>query len=183
MGTRTLQTQRLTLRPFTVEDAPAMFQHWACDPQVTRWLRWAPHQQVAETRALLEQWVRDYRDPLFYNWAVTLQDGTLIGAIGVVRDEQGEYWEPGYAFGRNFWGQGYATEALAAVVEELFAAQGAEVLHCCHAVENPASGAVQRHVGFHPTHRGVYHKYDGTAIPCQFYELTKKEFYDRTGNH
>lgn len=182
MGTKRLETARLVLRPFTVEDAPAMYATWAADPAVTRWMRWEPHRDVAETQALLQGWVQDYADPLFYNWAVTLQDGTLIGAIGVVRGEQGEYWEPGYAFGQAFWGRGYATEALRAVADHLFAEQGLEVLHCCHAVENPASGVVQRHVGFHRTHTGVYHKFDGTEILCQYCELTKKEFYDRTRN-
>ena len=74
------------------------------------------------------------------------------------------------------------TEALEAVAEHLFARQGLEELFCCHAVENPASGAVQRKVGFCYTHDGVYHKYDGTAVPCRCYRLTKKEFYDRTRN-
>lgn len=182
METQVLKTARLVLRPFTVKDAPAMYAAWASDPAVTRWLRWQPHRDVAETRALLEQWERDYADPLFYNWAVALHDGTLIGAIGVVRGESGEGWEPGYAFGRAFWGRGYATEALEAVAEHLFAQQGLEELFCCHAVENPASGAVQRKVGFCYTHDGVYHKYDGTAVPCRCYRLTKKEFYDRTRN-
>ena len=42
-GTRTIETDRLILRRFTVEDAPAMYSNWASDPEVTRFLTWQPH--------------------------------------------------------------------------------------------------------------------------------------------
>lgn len=182
MGTRILKTPRLVLRPFTVEDAPAMYANWAGDPQVTRWLRWPPHESVMATRAVLEEWAASYAQPDFYNWAITLQDATLIGSIGVMRAEAGDHLEPGYALGRAWWGRGYATEALRAVVEYLFSEEGVQALSCCHAVGNPASGAVQRKVGFRYGHDAVYHKFDGTPVACKCYLLTKKEFYDGTRN-
>ena len=55
LGTQTLNTKRLLLRPFTVEDAPAMYRNWACDPEVTRYLTWPPHTDPAGTRAQLEE--------------------------------------------------------------------------------------------------------------------------------
>lgn len=42
-GTLPLFTQRLLLRRFTLQDAPAMFAGWAKDEEATRWLRWGPH--------------------------------------------------------------------------------------------------------------------------------------------
>ena len=48
-GTQPLETARLILNRFTEEDAPAMYAAWAADPQVTRFLRWQPHRDVAET--------------------------------------------------------------------------------------------------------------------------------------
>ena len=54
--------------------------------------------------------------------------------------------------------------------------EGQAALACCHAHENPASGCVMRKCGFRYTHDGIYHKYDGTAVPCRHYLLTKEEF-------
>lgn len=182
-GTRALETARLSLNRFTEGDAPAMYAAWAADPAVTRFLRWQPHRDAAETAQLLRAWVRDYEaKPGWYNWAIRLRaDGALIGAIGAVLSEEGDWLEPGYALSRAHWGRGYMTEALRAVVDYLFAGEGQTVLRCCHAVENPASGRVMRKVGFRPVGEGFYHKYDGTAVPCRNYLLTKEEFYDTRG--
>ena len=77
-----------------------------------------------------------------------------MGAIGAVPAEDGAgLLEPGYALGRRYWGQGYATEALAAVVRYLFESEGQAALACCHAHENPASGRVMKKCGM---------KYEGT---------------------
>ena len=50
LGTVTLETPRLTLRRLTVEDGPAMYQNWASDPEVTRYLTWPAHTSVEGTR-------------------------------------------------------------------------------------------------------------------------------------
>ena len=177
-GTQTLETQRLLLRRFVPSDAQAMYETWASDAAVTRFLRWQPHAHVEETRTLLTQWAAQYECGNFYNWAVVRKaDNTLMGSIGAVpSEEDSAVLEPGYAFGRNFWGQGYATEALAAVVRYLFETEGHPVLSCCHAHANPASGCVMRKCGFRHTRDGIYHKYDGTAVPCRHYLFTKEEF-------
>lgn len=177
-GTQPLHTPRLCLRRFVPGDAPAMYAGWASDAAVARFMRWQPHNSVAETRGLLEEWAAQYAHGSFYNWAVVRQaDGALMGAIGAGPAEDGAgLLEPGYALGRSYWGHGYATEALAAVVRYLFESEGQAALACCHARENPASGCVMRKCGFRYTHDGIYHKYDGTAVPCRHYLLTKEEF-------
>ena len=53
-GTKTLETQRLILRRFKVEDAPAMFQNWASDDEVTKYLTWPAHKNVQETENTLK---------------------------------------------------------------------------------------------------------------------------------
>ncbi len=181
-GTQRLETSRLILRRFDQEDAPAMYRTWASDPQVTRFLRWEPHPDEAEPRRILTQWAAAYGDPSFYQWAVERRsDGALLGVIGVVREEEGERLEPAYVLGRAYWGQGYTTEALAAVVNYLFESEGETVLSCCHAVDNPASGRVMSKCGFSYCCDAVYYKYNGTQIPCKCYELTK-ETYDARRN-
>lgn len=163
------------LRPFRVDDAEAMFETWASDPEVTRWLRWEPHTDVAQSRALLEDWATGYCLPYYYSWAIVLADtGELIGSLGIMptaEENLPEGWAPGYCIGRKFWGKGYTTEALQAAVDYFFQVVGADTLYCCHAVENEASGRVMQKVGFAYTHDGFYKKMDNTVVPAKYYIL------------
>ena len=59
-GTQTLETDRLLLRRFVVDDADAMFQNWASDPEVTKYLTWPPHADAEVSKAVLEAWVSSY---------------------------------------------------------------------------------------------------------------------------
>ena len=50
LGTKTIETKRLLLRRFTVADADKMFENWASDPEVTRYLMWPTHESVEVTK-------------------------------------------------------------------------------------------------------------------------------------
>lgn len=67
-GTQTITTPRLILRKFTVADARDMFQNWASDERVTRFLSWQPHENVEQTTALLQGWCAAYDNLATYNW-------------------------------------------------------------------------------------------------------------------
>lgn len=179
VGTQPVETERLVLRRFTLEDAQKMYENWANDPEVSRWMRWAPHKSPDETRALLEDWVAGYQRPDYYSWAVQRKmDGELVGSIGIFYglEEQGaaQGWEPGYCFGRAFWGQGYATEALRAVVDYFETNTGVDEMVCCHAKGNPASGRVMQKVGFEYLEDTVYRKLDGTVVPARLYKKERQ---------
>ena len=95
-GTIELRTPRLLLRRFTPEDAQAMFDNWANDSRVTRYLTWLPHGSPVFTRELLENWCASYERPEVYNWAIEYK-GMPVGNISVVRmDETDGYAELGY---------------------------------------------------------------------------------------
>lgn len=57
VGTRKMETERLVLRPFQVQDAQQMFENWASDEEVTRFLTWPTHESVQVTKQVLESWV------------------------------------------------------------------------------------------------------------------------------
>lgn len=59
-GTVALETERLTLRRFAVDDAEAVFRNWASDPEVTKFLMWPPHESVDVSRAWCEDNVASY---------------------------------------------------------------------------------------------------------------------------
>ena len=148
-GTAGIDTSRLVLRQFEASDAQAMFDNWASDPEVTRFLTWEPHESVDASSAILDEWVRSYARPDFYQWAIELRElGQPVGAISVVNvNESVSSFEIGYCIGRRWWRQGITSEALLAVIDYLFAEVGALRICADHDSRNPNSGRVMRHCG------------------------------------
>ncbi len=174
-GTKTIETKRLTLRPFQVEDAEAMYRNWANDERVTRYLTWTPHPSAEASKGLLELWCREYEDPAKYNWAIEYQ-GEPIGNISVVRMlEERASGELGYCMGHAFWGQGIMTEAVKAVCRYLMEEIGFEALQIRHDMRNPASGKVAAKCGFAfmGEDRIADNRHPGEMIDVKRYSLRK----------
>ena len=147
-GSRILKTERLVLRPFTRADAEDMYNHWAGDPLVSRYLTWAPHRNVEETRALLAQWEKEYSRPDHYSWAI-VSGGVAVGSIAAVRlEEESGFVTLGYCLSRRLWGRGYMTEAVRAVCSFFFREAGASRITADYVAENVASGRVLEKCGF-----------------------------------
>jgi len=154
-GTRILETDRLMLRPFLSEDARAMFDNWASDPEVTKFLSWPAYQSIDDAHAILKIWLEDYKKPDFYQWAIVLKElNQPIGSISVVNlDHRVDMAEIGYCIGKPWWGRGIMPEAMQAVMSYLFEEVGCQRIEAGHDPNNPASGAVLRKCGL---------KYEGT---------------------
>ena len=104
-GTQILKTKRLVLRPLSLDDAQAMYDNWASDPQVTRFMNWPTHENIEVTRAILAEWVPQYQNPSYYHWCITL-DGEPIGAVSLLNiQERSMAGELGYNIGRKWWHQ------------------------------------------------------------------------------
>lgn len=149
-GTQTIETERLILRRFRVEDAQAMYDNWASDIEVTKYMTWPTHGNVEDSRAILTDWVQGYEKADSYLWAIALKEkgDQPIGSISVVAfDERSEKAEIGYCIGKSWWHRGIMTEALRAVMSYLFDEVGFQRLEACHDVNNPNSGAVMRKCG------------------------------------
>lgn len=144
---RALETERLRLRPVCQEDAETIFSTWACDPEVTRYLTWQPHESVDVTRAVVDSWVSAYEREDTYRWGIERKaDGVLMGMIDVVAVRDGAP-ALGYCSGKAFWNRGYMTEALKAVTEELFFV-GYEKILIEAVTENIGSNRVIQKAGF-----------------------------------
>lgn len=149
-GTQIIETERLILRRFCKEDAQAMYERWASDSQVTRFLTWPPHADAGATRRLLELWEKAYEKQDNYQWAITVKamDDLPIGSIAVVsHDDAVRKAEVGYCIGRAWWRQGITSEALSAVIRFLFEQVSMERVEARHDVNNPNSGAVMEKCG------------------------------------
>lgn len=191
-GTQEIGTERLLLRKLLPQDAGMMYANWASDPEVTCHLRWEPHKSADETCELLAAWATLYPNPDYYQWAIVEKSsGQVIGSFSIYNSLQGEpqqktawpgmdlsqgIWEPGYCMGKQWWNKGYMTEALRAVVGFWFTRTDSPWLACCHAADNPASGRVMEKAGFVYHHDAEYHKFDGTAVPCKAYCLTRERY-------
>ena len=102
-GTAVIQTERLVLRRFTREDANDMFNNWANDERVTKYLRWMPHQSVDITKDIIDGWVSGYQRDNCYNWAIKY-DNKVIGNISVIKSsDRDENAEIGYVIGCYWW--------------------------------------------------------------------------------
>lgn len=177
-GTQTLITPRLTLRRFQVDDAQAMFDTWANDERVTRFLTWLPHESPELTKQLLESWCASYENPNYYNWVIELE-GKIIGNISVVRiSEKSEFAELGYCMGFDYWRKGIMPEAAKAVIDFLFAEVGFNRVGISHAVKNPASGRVAQKCGltFEGTKREYFKASNGEFLDISDYGIIRREW-------
>lgn len=144
---RELETERLLLRYLRKDDDEAIFYGWSSDPEVTKYLTWAPHTDIEETRYVIDVWLGEYDKPDTYRYVIERKsDGAAMGMIDVVGYDNGA---PvlGYCSGREYWGNGYMTEACRAVMDELFEAGFKTIL--IEAVdENIGSNRVIEKCGF-----------------------------------
>lgn len=177
-GTQTIKTQRLILRRFTVNDASDMFNNWANDERVTRFLTWEPHGNLENTQNLLKLWCCGYDSEENYNWAITYNE-KVIGSLSVVRmSNRDEYAEIGYCLGYESWNNGMMTEAVKAVITFLFEAVGFNKVCISHAVKNPASGMVAKKCGLKldGVKREDFKSRDGEFYDIAIYSILKSEW-------
>ena len=148
-GTIKIETDRLILRRFKIEDADVMYRNWASDDEVTKYLTWPTHANVNVTRAVLEDWIQKYNNPDFYNWAIELkQIGELIGNLSVVKHEEKTGSATiGWCMGKRWWGQRIMPEAARAVLQFLFEEVGFNRIAAKHDKENAKSGRVMQKIG------------------------------------
>lgn len=162
MKTPIIETERLILRPLTVADAEVIFDGWARDKEVARFMRWNLHNNVEETKEWLVNEEAAAKGDDIFNWGFMLKENQrLIGCGGLVFSQQYQMYEIGYNLVRDCWGKGYATEAAKRIVE--FAKRELKVkqLFAIHAVDNEASGKVIEKTGFIYQNEGTYSSYDG----------------------
>lgn len=177
-GTKSLKTDRLTLRRFTPDDAQEMYDNWAKDERVTRFLTWLPHPSPEHTRQLLEVWCAEYEKSDYYNWVIEYES-KAIGNISVVRiSERDEWVELGYCIGCNYWNKGIMTEAAGAVIDFLFSEVNINRVSIFHAVKNPGSGRVAQKCGltFEGTKREYFRSTSGEFLDICDYGITKHEW-------
>lgn len=177
----TLETPRLRLRPFTLDDAPrvqALAGEWAV-ADTTLHIPHPYHDGAAE--AWISLHAEHFEERAAAVFAITLRDGgALIGAIGLVIDLRHDHAELGYWLGVPYWGRGYCTEAAAEVLRFAFAELGLRRVFAHHFARNPASGSVLRKIGMRPEGRLRQHvKKWGLFEDLEQYGIVREEMKNR----
>lgn len=177
-GTQRLDTERLILRRLVMEDAAAMYQNWASDKEVTKFLSWPAHTSQEISEYVIADWIKEYANENYYQWAIVLKDeGEPIGSIAVVRtDEDISMAHVGYCIGKAYWNKGITSEALKAVMDFLFDVVGANRVEAQHDPHNPNSGRVMKKCGmkYEGTLRSSYKNNQGICDAC-YYAILKSE--------
>ncbi len=100
-------------------DVNDMYSYASLDV-VCKYLLWAPHYNVEATRGYLEMVERSYRRGELADWAIE-KDGKMIGTAGFASvDLENNSVEIGYVLNPDYWGNGYAREALGTVTRIAF---------------------------------------------------------------
>ena len=140
---RILETDRLMLRPITLDDAEDLFEY-ASDPENTKHT-FPTHQSIEET-----EWVISnlFMSSPLGNFAIELKEnGKMIGTCDLRVNESEKSAELAYAINKKYWGNGYAPEAAKRLLELAFQDLKIERLWAKFSSKNPASGRVMEKIG------------------------------------
>ncbi len=150
----TLKTARLTLRPFTLADAPEV-QRLVGAYEVALNTLTIPHPYPD---GAAEEWIGKHQEELDENRGVhfAIDDGALVGCMSLVIRE-GEKGELGYWIAVPAWGRGYATEAGEAVMRYGFEQRGLQRIYASYFDRNPASARVMQKLGM--TYEGTLRRH------------------------
>jgi ribosomal-protein-alanine N-acetyltransferase len=138
-----------------------------------------PHPYLEEDA---RRWVQitqeNYAQQTGYAFAMELRaTGEFIGGIGLTLERRFDRAEAGYWLGQPYWGQGLASEALAALLRFGFSELKLNKIYATHITENPASGRVMLRNGM--VKEGVlaqHTKRDGRYYDLWQYRLTRAEY-------
>ncbi|TWD79132.1 RimJ/RimL family protein N-acetyltransferase [Kribbella amoyensis] len=149
-----LTTERLTVRRFRADDA-AVFAAYRSLPEVARYQSWdAPYPLDQAIEAVRDFAAGDPDAPGWFQYAID-RDGELIGDIGVNLYDNLRQAELGFTLDPRYQGQGYATEAVGALIDHLFRQRDLHRISAeCDARNGPSARLLER-LGFRREGRRV----------------------------
>ena len=140
-------TKRLLLRQPMMEDASRIFETYAQDHEVTRYLTFEPHASIRDTKTFLKRCLNNWKKNTSFPWTIIRQsDNQLLGMIEIVNIEQSGI-QLGYVLAKPFWGNGYMTESLKAIIEWSLKQKDIYRVWAVCDVENSASARVLEKAG------------------------------------
>ena len=143
-----LKTPRMLLRKMTIVDLEDVFAY-SSDEDVTRFLRWGPHQTIEETESYIREVIQEYQEGKDGPWVIEyIGTGRVIGSIHLMTiSAQHSKAEVGFVLSRAYWNRGLMSEALSRVLEYSFEGIGLNRIEGYCLVDNQAGIRVMEKAG------------------------------------
>ena len=185
LGSITLETDRLTIRKFNLNDGIHVYNNWASDENVTKFLTWPHHKAKGMSVSYVNWVIKNYEkdtENTMYEWAIELKElGQPIGSIGVVAfNKEVESVQIGYCIGAKWWHSGIMSEALKEVIRFFMEEVEVKRIEARYDPRNIHSGKVMEKCGL---------KYEGTLRCCDknnsgicdtsWYGILRNEYFNR----
>ena len=178
-----LETERLLLRPVTLDDKDAIFDY-ASDPEVTKYMLFNTHTSIADVMAFYD-WLKtswENRERIEFGMELKLAK-ELIGVCGLHQlsaDDQSV--ELGYVLRRTYWGKGYMSEAVRELMRFSFEEMGMYRVQAFCFAENERSARVMERCGMMcegtlRDHRIVRNEY----VSQKLYSILRPEWESNSG--
>lgn len=171
-----LETQRLVLRDWVMDDLEAFYQY-SKNPNVGPSAGWPPHRSREESEKILRRFMEQEEC-----WAIERKDKPrVIGSLGIHRDAKRDSPHTkmiGYVLAEEHWGQGLMTEAVRRVLGYLFEETDVQLVSVYHFDFNQRSRRVIEKCGFHyeGTLRQASVLPNGTLCDDVCYSMTRREY-------
>lgn len=177
-GTLLIDSKDIILRPFTKNDSAKVYENWASDPEVAKYLTWKAHKDINETNAIVSGWVENYSNKEFYLWALELRNsGEVVGSVTLSHvDNFRESAELGIALSQKVWRTGVGTRAAGFVISHAFNVLNFKRISANHQPDNHASEKLLTKLGFklEGVARGYTKNKDGELTDVVQYGLLKE---------
>lgn len=140
MNLERLETERLILREFTIDDLEAIFSIFS-DKLVNTFLPWFPLETMEDAKMFFEEQFAHTHD---YKYAICLKEDNIpIGYVHMSNDDSHDF---GYGLKKEFWRKGIVSEASQVLLEKI-KNDGIPYITATHDVNNPHSGYVMKSLG------------------------------------
>lgn len=139
-----------------MDDAPAVFGGWAQDTEVTRQLTWRPHENVEITKLVLKKTITAWEEEFRFPFVIADKNTDQLAGMIEMRME-GHQVELGYVLAKSFWGKGYMTEAVQALIDWAFQQATIQRVYATTSVDNIGSQRVMEKTGMQ--REGMLRKY------------------------
>ena len=173
----TIETERLILRRYKESDIDAIYEI-ITDKRLTEYISYPPYTKEEELECI-KAWIKMADDNKKEKWVIELKStNEVVGNIDVnTINEKNNYCNVGYTIRYNYWGNGYASEALKAVSEHLLNNSGYYLVECSCNERNIASSKVMIKAGFKKDGYIANRRKnkDNTYSGIEYYSKTKED--------
>jgi ribosomal-protein-alanine N-acetyltransferase len=170
------ETARLRLREPGIDDAQIIFDTYAQDRDVTRYLVWLPHSSVETTERFISYCAERWTAKTAFSYVITkLGDGELLGMIDIQLNQHGA--TIGYVLAKKHWGRGIMPEAAGCLVRHALLQPAIFRVQAFCDLENIASARTLEKIGM--SREGILRRYivhpsvSSEPRDCHLYAITR----------